>query len=438
MAALEAPLRALQEKRAGIVARMREILQAAEAEDRDLTAEEAESYDGLKADKDALDRRIARLEEQAGHEAALEETRPAVSRRAGPQPVRRHGEASTQFESLGEFMHAVRFRPNDQRLDFHEGIGASEAEGALSAEMRMDDGPSGGFAIPPQFRTELMSVRPQDSIVRSRANVLPAGSPPDAPVVIPALDQTGDAPQGMFGGVKVTWIEEGGEKPETDLKLREIMLTPHEVAGTITIGDKLLRNWQTSDTLLRTQLRGAVSAAEDYAFLRGNGVGRPLGAIHAPAAYKVPRAQATKVTYVDLVTMLSRLLMRGSNPVWSAPQAVLPQIMLLKDDQGRLIWQPNAQDGIPGTLLGYPLIWNNRAPLLGTLGDVVLADWSSYLIKDGSGPYVAASEHVHFTRNKTVIKVFWNVDGAPWLTEPIKEENGYAVSPFVVLDVPAA
>ncbi len=68
---------------------------------------------------------------------------------------------------------------------------------------------------------------------------------------------------------------------------------------------------------------------------------------------------------------------------------------------------------------------------------MLLADWSHYLIKDGSGPFVAASEHVKFTSNKTVIKIFWNVDGAPWLTAPIAEENGYEVSPFVGLDVPA-
>jgi hypothetical protein len=30
------------------------------------------------------------------------------------------------------------------------------------------------------------------------------------------------------------------------MKLREITLTPHEVAGTMTVTDKLLRNWQAA------------------------------------------------------------------------------------------------------------------------------------------------------------------------------------------------
>ncbi len=59
----------------------------------------------------------------------------------------------------------------------------------------MDNGASGGFAIPPQFRETLLQVTPQQSIVRPRAQVIPAGSPPDAPVTMPALDQTGARPE---------------------------------------------------------------------------------------------------------------------------------------------------------------------------------------------------------------------------------------------------
>ena len=60
----------------------------------------------------------------------------------------------------------------------------------------------------------------------------------------------------------------------------------------------------------------------------------------------------------------------------------------------------------------------------------------NYLIKDGSGPFVSASEHVYFTSNKTVIKIFTNVDGKSWLNEPIPLEGSTAntVSPFVVLN----
>ncbi len=431
-------LKQLREKRAKLVAEMRGIIETAEAEDRDLTAEEQTNFDGLKASKEDLDKRIARLEAVEGDEAALNAVVPAASRQAGIQ--RPGGEpAAREFENIGEFMHAVRFRPSDQRLQFVEqNPAAMDPEtGQLRAEFRMDNDTSGGFMVPTQLRSTILRVQPQDALVRPRATVIPAGSPPDAGIIIPALDQSGTNPGNMFGGMTFAWIEEGGDKPETDADLKGVTLTPHEIAGHISVTDKLLRNWAASSAFIEGLMREGVNAAEDYAFLRGTGVTQPLGALNAPATKWVNRAVSNQVSYVDLLKMVAVLMMRGGTPVWSMSQSVLPQIAQMVDPEGHYIWQANARDGFAGDLLGYPVRWNNRAPALGTRGDVLLADWTYYLIKDGSGPFVAASEHVKFLSNKTVIKIFWNVDGAPWMHAPIKEENGYEVSPFVGLDVPA-
>jgi HK97 family phage major capsid protein len=431
----EIPLAALRASRLDLHNQMKAIVEAAEKDERDLTAEETEKFNALKAERATLDARISRAEDLAATDEVLNAVVPARSRQA---TIRAGGpEAARDFESVGQFLHAVRFNPNDQRLNFVEGVGAETDENGLSAEMRMDNDQQGGFMVPTQLRQTIMSVAPQDSLVRPRATVIEAGNPPDAGITMPALDQSGTNPGHMFGGMTFSWIEEGEEKPETDAQLKGIQLTPHEIAGIVTVTDKLLRNWMASAAFIENLMRGGVSAAEDYAFLRGNGKTQPLGAIHAPAMKYINRATANTVTYTDLLTMVSRLLMRGGTPVWSMPQGALPHIATLQDPEGHYIWKANAVDGFAGTLLGYPVRWNNRNPLLGSKGDIIICDWSYYLIKDGSGPFVAASEHVKFTSNKTVIKIFWNVDGAPWLNAPISEENGYEVSPFIGLDVPA-
>jgi len=412
---------------------MQAILDKAAAENRaELTQDEVAAFEASEAEHAALAAQIGRHERVGALTAEAATHRPAVA--AGGGIVHPQGDpAKSEFESFGHFMAAVRFQPSDQRLNFVENAGRGGGE-EVHGEMRMDDGASGGFAVPAQFRDEMLKVDAQEALVRPRARVIPAGSPPDAPITMPALDQA----EGVYGGVEVQWIGEGDEKPETDAKLRQVTLTPHEVAGFVTVTDKLLRNWAASDGFIRGLLREAVYAAEDFAFLRGNGVAKPLGVLNSPARVVVARAVANQVAYIDLVNMVSKLLMRGvGSPVWSMPQALLPFIATLKDEAGNLIWAPNAQAGFAGTLLGYPVRWNNRSPALGTEGDVLLADFSYYLIKDGSGPFVAASEHVKFTSNKTVIKIFWNVDGQPWLLEPFTEENGYEVSPFVVLGAPA-
>lgn len=429
---MASPLVALRARRVEIVGKMQALIDASEKDERDMTEEEETQFNSLRENRATLDKRIARLEEMGASTAALDAVRPAAARGGTvvhpPAPGARR-----EFESMGEFLAAVRFNPNDQRLNYVENTAEDGADAPL-AELRMDDGASGGFMIPPEFRNTVLQVGPQDAIIRPRANVIGPGNSPDAGVTMPALDQRGAVSNNMFGGVEVRWIGEGDNKPETDLKLREVTLNPHEVAGTITVTDKLLRNWQGSAAFIETQFRGAVRQSEDRAFLRGNGVKTPLGILSANATYKVKRAKANDVTYDDLVEMVARGYGDG---IFVYSRSILPKLMKMQDPSGRYIWVPSAREGEPGTLLGRPAIQSDRNPLLGALGDIWFGDLSMYLIKDGAGPFVAASEHVLFAQNKTMIKIFWNVDGSPWLTEPLKLENGYEVSPFVALDVPA-
>jgi HK97 family phage major capsid protein len=109
-----------------------------------------------------------------------------------------------------------------------------------------------------------------------------------------------------------------------------------------------------------------------------------------------------------------------------------------ESDAPNLVFQPDARTGVLGTLLGLPLVYTDLLPALGGKGDLMLANFQYYLIKDGYGVEIAASEHVYFTTNRTVIKAFWNVDGKPWLTAPITlRDKVTKVSPFVILDVPS-
>jgi HK97 family phage major capsid protein len=404
----------LKARLTAIVGELNALNETISAEGYVANADDKTAWDKLMAESGQVKQQLARVEEIEALEAAaaLDQPVTAAARRQGtvpgPQPA-------TEFENFAEFMHAVRFTPNDQRL------AASWHEWTPRAEQRMDTGSLGGFAIPQQFRSALMRVEPQGALVRPRATVLPAGTPPDAAITMPALDQTGANPGNVYGGVTVNKVAEGGQKPETSAKLREIKLEPQEFAAYMEATDKLLRNWPAATSLIETLFRQAMVASEDTEFLRGNGVGGPLGVMVSGAAYAVNRQVALQVGYEDITAMVARFLAQGGSPVWSISQSVMPQLLTMRNEvgspavgDGSLVWQPNARDAAGNQLLmGYPIFWNQRSPQVGTRGDVGLFDFSHYLIKDGSGPFVAASEHVKFTENKTVFKIFWNVDGQP-------------------------
>lgn len=453
-------LQELMQARAAIYDQQMAIVNAAEAEGRDLTAEEEAQFQALEAEFNAADAKVRaaqakedRTNELAARGTALNQAqsspfRPSAVAGSSVQAVQKDDGG---FKNLGEVIHAIRFGDSKgrlQNLPIGEGEGGGYRvpdafhgqllPGQMRNEWSMGVGTGGGFAVPEQFDPNVKMISPSANIVRSRATVIPAGDPPDAKITMPALDQGAN---GVYGGVEVSWIAEGAEKPNTDAALKEVSLSPYEVAATTVITDKLLRNWTAANSFISNLLQGAMMAAEDIAFLTGNGTGKPTGVSGASGGIAIKREVANQISYIDTVMMLAALLPESvAGAVWVANQSALPQIATLKDGAGNYIFiQGDATRGIPSTLSGIPIVFTGKTSVLGSKGDLMLLDLSYYLIKDGSGPFIAASEHVLFKQNKTVIKVFWNVDGKPWVVAPLTLENKVTkVSPYVILDVPSA
>jgi HK97 family phage major capsid protein len=386
---------------------------------------EVDKLEGEQAD---LTQKKSKLEgEISSLEGELEETKskePAfgaqvITERGGKEVMKKD---TGEFREFGEFLQTVKWNPNDTTLRTRQG---------QKRELNMGIGAQGGFIVPDQFSSEIKLVDDLKAIFRPRAQVIPAGDPPDAAITIPALDQGGA--NGVYAGVQVTWIAEGALKPETEPAFREIRLEPNEVAAHVVVTDKLLRNSAAAGALVSSLLRKAIIAAEEDAFLSGNGVGQPLGIIGHPAAIQVARAASNQISYTDIVNMFARAKF-GGRLAWVGSQTALPQLMRMVDAGNNLIWQPNAREGAPGTLLGIPFLMNDQSPILGAEGDLILVDLDYYLIKDGSGISISMSEHPLFTQNRTIIKAFWNVDGQPWLSTPLLARDGVStISPFVVL-----
>ena len=385
------------------------------AEKEDLTEEEKRQFAEVRGQLEVLGKQIEGLEprERIGARAGRASPMDRATRVARPQ-VRNPG-----FSCVGELLYAARFEPRDSRI---------------VALQEMGTGAAGGIPVPDDINPVPIEVKPQDAIVRPRATVFPSGDSPDADLVLPSLNQGPAA--NMYAGAAVDWIGEGAEKPETEVMLKETRWSPKEVAGHVVVTDKLLRNWRAASSLIERMLRGAILAAEDVAFLTGNGMGRPLGVLTSGALKRVSRAQAGTITYADLLAM-DAVFLEDPSAVWVVNPRVVPVLRQMEDAGGHLVWSENAVAGAPATLLGKPILKCYRSPALGTLGDVLLMTPSHYVIKDGTPLTVAASEHVLFKQNKTIIKAYKSVDGGPWLGEPVVNEDGQSYSPFVALDVPA-
>jgi HK97 family phage major capsid protein len=416
-------LKELRQKHAGLCDQQQAIVTKAVSEGRPMTAEEKTQFGDLQKQIDGLNETIKAAEAVEARARELDQpANPLLRPEDGIDPMvidstnRQKAKLDDAgFKNVGEFLHAVKNGDPKGRM---KNLSTSDA----------------GVLIPPAFSQNILRLAPEDEIVMPRANFIPAGDPPDAPFTIPYFAQGAN---GANGGIALTWTAEAKTVADAgDPKIEDLTLTPKEVSGLATINNKTLANWVAAGDFVEGVLRQAFTSGRDYKFLRGTGVGCPLGTLKAPGAKKIARKTAGTITFEDAAKMMGALLPEAQNgAVWVASITDLPTIVQMADGASRLIYVAgDATKGIPSTLLGLPVIWNGKQPVIGTEGDLMLVNFKYYLVKPGSGPFVAISEHVKFTTNQTVFKIVANIDGQPWVKDPLKLEDGVTtVSPYVIL-----
>ena len=86
------------------------------------------------------------------------------------------------------------------------------------------------------------------------------------------------------------------------------------------------------------------------------------------------------------------------------------------------------------TLFGRPVVPIEQCSTLGTVGDIVFADLSQYVLIDKGGVQADSSIHVRFINDETTFRYIMRVDGMPLWNSVLTPFKGTAtVSPFVAL-----
>lgn len=329
-----------------------------------------------------------------------------------------------QKQSFGDFL--VKARMNDAGLKEMTRKALSEGTGA-----------DGGYLVPEEFMNEVQRVRLEDSVVRANgARVLNMNS---NIMRIPALNIASNASGSMFGGISANWTAEAETKTPSAPKFKQLTLEAKKLVGYVESSDELDNDSIVAmGGLLQDLFTQTIAFEEDSAFLTGNGVGKPLGIVNAPATVAVTRTTASKVGTVDLVAMLARFYRKGGQPVWMINQSVLPEIYKLKDENSNYILLPGMNSSISGalptTIYGIPVVVTEKLPALGTSGDIMLADMRYYLIGDRQRITVDESIHVKFASDEKSWRFVTRVDGQPWIDSAITPRaGGSTLSPFVKL-----
>ncbi|MFD9256935.1 phage major capsid protein [Streptomyces sp. NPDC059538] len=337
------------------------------------------------------------------------------------------------FNDWTEFMTAVWDGTNTQEA-FTARAEIKKIQNAFSSNVPSD----GGFLIPETLRSELLRVPMEQSLVRSRARVVPMET---LMVPYPMVDSTSNATS-VHGGILGYWTEEGGTLTDSSPTFGRIELQAKKLTLYSEIPNELFQDsLATLQQFMNESYPEALAWFEDVAFIEGNGVGQPTGFLNAPAAVSVAKESgqaAATILWENIVKAYSRMLPSSlSRAVWVMHIDTFPELATMAlsvGTGGSAVWVGNG-DGAgapPMTILGRPVIFTEKVSTVGTAGDINFVDFGYYLIGDRQAMQMSTSSDYKFGNDKTAMRVIERVDGTPWLKSAITPRKGSnTLSPFV-------
>ncbi len=425
-------LRELQARKAQQVGALRAVTDKADAEKRDLSAEEQADFDVKSAELRATNAAIEREQLLVSEEAQLGTAAVAgtiVSTRDNREDDPRRG-----FHSFGEFAQAVRMAGRrtagvDERLV----IGAA-APTTYGGEGSGDDG---GFAVPPQFARDIFMLSlGEDSLVPLTDNTEVSSNS----MVFPKDETT---PWGT-DGIRAYWQAEATAATATKPKLGTSVLRMHKLMALVPLTDELLEDTNALNGYLPKKVGDSIRWKTNDAIVNGTGAGQPLGFANAGASVTVSKdsSQSTNTLSITNLANMMAQLPGGSyrTAVWMIHNTVLGALFSL-NSSGFPYYLPfgsgqGAMSSSPfGSLLGRPVIITQHAAAFSSLGDVQLVDLSYYrTITKAGGVETATSMHMYFDADATAYRTIFRIDGQPKISAAITQAKGSnKLSPFLQL-----
>jgi HK97 family phage major capsid protein len=294
----------------------------------------------------------------------------------------------------------------------------------------------GGLSVPDQFAAWLLDASLEEEIVRPRATVWPMKS---ETLKVPGFDAATHT-SSLYGGLTGTWIAELGISTEVFAKLRQIQLSAKKLACYTAASNELVADGVDYERQIQAALVKTIAWYLDYAFIQGTGAGQPLGIVNDPALITVTKEtgqKASTVVFENCVKMYARLAPQCMNKaVWLASQTTVPQLltMSLAVGTGGAPIQPAVlQENGKFSLLGKPVIFSEKIPALGSLGQLMLVDLSQYTIGMRKEISLDKSIHPGWTTDTASYRAIVRADGQGSWDKAITPKAGDSLSWCVAL-----
>jgi HK97 family phage major capsid protein len=337
----------------------------------------------------------------------------------GLKPSSAQTESGSQYKNFGSFLKDVRGRC----VKTCQGTGNNEL---------VDD--EGGYLVDQQFSRTLMERAMSEQVLCTNAMRVPIGAGYNG-IKFNGLSDY-DRRDGQHA-VNVYRILEACEKTKSTPKFERKSMDLEKLVGLYYATDELLQDEPALESMVARWFGREFGYKMDYEALRGTGTNEMLGVLNSAALVEVARHVAGAIDATDIANMYSRMYPPSIRRAeWFVSSTVLPSLIgMTIGDQPVWLSGGTIANAPYGTLLGRPIRVLEMSSVLGTIGDILFADMSEYMIIEKGGVQAASSIHVRFVYDETAFRWVLRNNGMPtWSRAIYPNQGALEISPFVVLE----
>ena len=206
--------------------------------------------------------------------------------------------------------------------------------------------------------------------------------------------------------------------------LDDSMLSAYKLGTMIKISNELLNDSAFDLATYIAQRFGVrMGNAEEKAFITGDGVGKPTGLLdEAGAQVGVTAAAEDAVTFDEIFQLYYSLKSPYRRKAqFLCNEALVLQLMTIKDNNGNYIWKPGLDIGKPDTLLNRPLKTSAFMPAAAAGNKaMVFGDYSYYWIADRTNRTFRRLNELYARTDQVGFLTTQRVDGKLILPEAVK------------------
>lgn len=375
----------LKQERARLIGEARTLIDTAEAANRDLGSEEAQSYDRLDGEIEALTVRINRQEqaEQRDRDAAT-----------APDPNLGEDDVETLED---EFRALARGERRNVTVNYN----AADVERG-SRDLTVATDTAGGFTVPETFVGRLYEFLTERSAIRqTNATVLTTQS--GEKMLIPKVTGQGSA----------ALVSEATALAESDPAFNQVELDAYKYGQLIQLSSELIADTGVNllDFIARDAGR-ALGEATGTHYVTGDGSSKPTGVLEDTTLGVTAAAVATMTADEVIDLYFSVIAPYRRNAYWLLNDATLAILRKLKDADGQYLWEPSLRNGVPDRILGRPVVTDHNvaAPAAGAIS-VAFGDFSGYYIRDVGTMRFERSDHFAFSSDLVTFRSIMRTDG---------------------------